>query len=86
MDSAVGVESDGSELGMGEDRYPGPPYDEWDESIKTSVLDHLRDLGINENFSKLLRQFALDKEYSEYINFLRNVAMVPEDVGKMTPQ
>ena len=36
MDSAVGVESDGSDLEVGEDRYPGPPYDEWDDSIKKS--------------------------------------------------
>lgn len=78
MDSAVGVESDGSDLMMGEDRYPGPPYDEWDENIKKNVVDHLKDLGITENFAKLLRQFALDKEYSEYINFLRNVAIDPE--------
>ena len=82
MDSAIGVESDGSDMEMVEDRYPGPPYDEWDESIKSSVLDHLRDLGINENFSKLLRQFALDKEYSEYINFLRNIAIVPDEQQK----
>ena len=78
MDSAVGVESDASDPMMGEDRYPGPPYDEWDDNIKKSVIDHLKDLGITENFAKLLRQFALDKEYSEYINFLRNVAIEPE--------
>lgn len=78
MDSAVGVESDGMGLAVAEDRYPGPPYDEWDDSIKKSVVDHLKDLGITENFSKLLRQFALDKEYSEYINFLRNIAIEPE--------
>ena len=41
-------------------------------------MNHLKDLGITESFSKLLRQFALDKEYSEYINFLRNVALEPE--------
>ena len=83
MDSAVGVESDGSDLEVGEDRSPGPPYDEWDDSIKKSVVDHLKDLGITENFSKLLRQFALDKEYSEYINFLRNIAVVPEEEGQI---
>ena len=83
MDSAVGVESDGSDLEVGEDRYPGPPYDEWDDSIKKSVVDHLKDLGITENFSKLLRQFALDTEYSEYINFLRNIAVVPEEEGQI---
>lgn len=78
MDSAVGVESDGANISVSEDRYPGPPYDEWDDSIKKDVVNHLKDLGITENFSKLLRQFALDKEYSEYINFLRNVAIEPE--------
>lgn len=78
MDSAVGVESDGANISVSEDRYPGPPYDEWDDSIKKDVMNHLKDLGITENFSKLLRQFALDKEYSEYINFLRNVAIEPE--------
>ena len=67
---------------VGEDRYPGPPYDEWDDSIKKSVVDHLKDLGITENFSKLLRQFALDKEYSEYINFLRNISVVPDEEGE----
>ena len=41
-------------------------------------MDHLKDRGNTENFSKLLRQFALDKEYSEYINFLRNIAIEPE--------
>lgn len=82
MDSAVGVESDGSDNDVGEDRYPGPPYDEWDDSIKKSVVDHLKDLGITENFSKLLRQFALDKEYSEYINFLRNISVVPDEEGE----
>ena len=78
MDSAVSVESDGSDLSISEDRYPGPPYDEWDDSIKKDVVNHLKDLGITDSFSKLLRQFALDKEYSEYINFLRNVALEPE--------
>lgn len=82
MDSAVGVESDGSDIDVGEDRYPGPPYDEWDDSIKKSVVDHLKDLGITENFSKLLRQLALDKEYSEYINFLRNISVVPDEEGE----
>lgn len=82
MDSAVGVESDGSDIDVAEDRYPGPPYDEWDDSIKKSVVDHLKDLGITENFSKLLRQFALDKEYSEYINFLRNISVVPDEEGE----
>ena len=78
MDSAVSVESDGPGLSISEDRYPGPPYDEWDDTIKKDVVNHLKDLGITESFSKLLRQFALDKEYSEYINFLRNVALEPE--------
>lgn len=82
MDSAVGVDSESDDLSIEEERYPGPPYEEWDDSIKSSVLAHLKDLGITENFSKLLLQFALDKEYSEYINFLRNVAVVPEDEGE----
>lgn len=82
MDSAVGVDSENDDPNIEEERYPGPPYDEWDDSIKRSVVDHLKDLGITENFSKLLLQFALDKEYSEYINFLRNVAVVPEEDGE----
>lgn len=82
MDSAVGVDSETDDPSVEEERYPGPPYDEWDDSIKESVLMHLKDLGITENFSKLLLQFALDKEYSEYINFLRNVAVVPEEEGE----
>ena len=86
MDSAVGVESDTADLSIDDDRYPCPPYDEWDDTIKKSVVDHLRDLGITENFAKLLLQFALDKEYSEYINFLRNIAVVPEDGDEITPQ
>lgn len=81
MDSAVGVDSETDDPAVEEERYPGPPYDEWDDSIKESVVTHLKDLGITENFSKLLLQFALDKEYSEYINFLRNVAVVPEEEG-----
>ena len=56
MDSAVGVDSETDDPAVEEERYPGPPYDEWE-------------------------QFALDKEYSEYINFLRNVAVVPEEEG-----
>ena len=58
MDSAVGVDSENDDPNIEEERYPGPPYDEWDDSIKRSVVDHLKDLGITENFSKLLLQFA----------------------------
>ena len=60
----------------------GEPEESFGIDIKESVVTHLKDLGITENFSKLLLQFALDKEYSEYINFLRNVAVVPEEEGE----
>ena len=58
--------------------YHGPPVKSLDETVQKELLHHVRDLGINDKFLSLLRDFAIDKEYMEYVNWLKKIVVDPE--------
>ncbi|KAK8803848.1 hypothetical protein WA158_001542 [Blastocystis sp. Blastoise] len=58
--------------------YHGPPFKSLDDKVQQEVMKHLKDLGIDKNFTTLLREFALDKEFFEYINWLKKIVVDPE--------
>ena len=63
---------EGAEYGLSS--YPGPNYDELDETLQEEFHKYLEARGIDESLANFIMESHLDKEQKEYMGWLRNVS------------
>ena len=66
------VDPNGEEYGLSS--YPGPNYDELDESVQEEFHKYLEARGIDETLANYIMESYEDKEQKEYMGWLHNVS------------
>ena len=53
--------------------YAGPEFHTLDDRLKTSVIDYLRDFGVNEHLAAFIEVYSLDKDQRIYMKWLEHL-------------
>ena len=53
--------------------YPGPNYDELDESVQEEFHKYLEARGVDSGLANYIMEVHIDKEQKEYTRWLENV-------------
>ena len=71
--SRLGGSDDEDDMGSYMSSYPGPNYDELDESVQEEFHKYLEARGVDSGLANYIMEVHIDKEQKEYTRWLENV-------------